>query len=99
MNQNEQDKWEILAIIIRGLYLASLGGTIFLLLSIPWLFLRAEFYTLHNSIIPLEESTYNALMFLLLGMLKLFVIVFLLLPAVGLHLALARHRKSIHKPE
>ena len=51
----------------------ELGWSIFLLLSIPWLFLRAEFYTLHNSIIPLEESTYNALMFLLLGMLKLFV--------------------------
>ena len=94
MSQSFENGLDQIQVIIKGLYMASLCGGILVLLTIPWLFLRTECYALHNSIIPLEESTYNALMFLLFGIFKMFIMVFLLLPAIGLHIALAQYQKS-----
>ncbi len=97
MSDMKNEKFEFLWLIMKGLYWASLSGGILLLLSIPWLFLNDQAYGLHNSLIPLERPTYNALMFLIISELKLFIIVFLLLPAIGLHIALARHLRVVSK--
>jgi hypothetical protein len=97
MNQRDEKKLEVLEVIVKGLYWASLCGGILLLLSIPWLFLNDLSYALHNSFIPLDRPTYNALMFLILAELKLFIFVFLLFPAIGLHIALVRYRSANQK--
>ena len=47
----------------------------------------------------LDRPTYNALMFLIISELKLFIIGFLLSPAIGLHIALARHLRVISKTD
>ncbi len=99
MSDLKDERFEYFWLIIKGLYWASLCGGMLLLLSIPWLFLNDLAYALHNSFIPLDRPTYNALMFLILAELKLFIFVFLLFPAIGLHIALARHLRAIQKTD
>ena len=99
MNDLKTGKFEILWLIIKGLYWAGFGGGLLLLLCIPWLLLNDQAYALHNFFISLERPTYNALMFLILSELKLFLLVFLVLPAIGLHIALCRHLKAIQKTD
>jgi len=80
-------------LIVKALYRASGIGFVLLVAFLPFLFITDQTYTYHNSIVPMDRLTYNALMFLIFAEMKILIIVFLLLPAVGLHWTLANQRR------
>lgn len=55
-----------------------------------------QIYPLHNAIIPMDQLTYNAMVFRVLVDINFLVFIFLLLPATGLHWTL---RKEHPKPK
>ena len=93
MNNVNDEKLEFLWLIVKALYRASGIGFVLLLSFLPFLFMTDQTYAYHNSIIPMERLTYNALMFRIFAEMKIVIIVLLLLPAIGLHWTLAKQRR------
>ena len=94
MNNVNDEKLDLLWLIVKALYRASGIGFALLLGFLPFLFITDQTYAYHNSIVPMERLTYNALMFRIFAEMKIVIIVFLLLPAVGLHWTLAKQRRA-----
>jgi hypothetical protein len=93
VNNVNDEKLEFLWLIVKALYRASGIGFVLLLSFLPFLFMTDQTYAYHNSIIPMERLTYNALMFRIFAEMKIVIIVLLLLPAIGLHWTLAKQRR------
>ena len=81
-------------LVVKALYRSSGIGFVLLLGFLPFLFMTEQIYAYHNSIVPMERLTYNALMFRIVAEMKILIIVFLLLPAVGLHWTVAKQRRA-----
>ena len=94
MTDVNDQKLETLWLIVKSLYRASVVGFLILIAFLPFLFMTDFTYAYHNSIIPMDRPTYNATMFYLYAEMKIFIIVFLFLPAVGLHWTLAKQRRT-----
>ncbi len=99
MTKSDNEKLELLWLITKALYRASLAGFLLMIVSLPLLFMTDQIYALHNSIISLERPTYNALIFGFFAALKILILVFLLLPAIGLHWTIAKQRHVAGQPE
>ncbi|MBA63687.1 MAG: hypothetical protein CMJ76_15130 [Planctomycetaceae bacterium] len=93
MTDAHDEKLDQLWLITKALYRASLAGFLLLLVWTPFTLILDQLYALHNAIIPLQRTTYNAMMFGFLALFKTLVIVFLFLPAVGLHRTIIKQRK------
>lgn len=71
---------------------AAIGFALMILSAVPVLLLTDQVYAIHNWLIAIERPAYNLMMFRLLGEMKILVLVFFLIPAMGLHWTLARGR-------
>lgn len=67
-----------------------LGAALLFVSCVPILLLTDQIYGIHNSMIEIPRSEYNALIFNWLGNLKLLLIVFFLLPAIAIRWRLRR---------
>ena len=94
MTDNRNEKIDHLWLLTKALYRGSFLGFLLTLLFLPFLFMTDQTYVWHNAIVPLEKTTYNAMMFGSLAFLKTLVIVFLLLPAMGLHWTIVKQRRA-----
>ena len=99
MAETSNEKLEPLWLITKALYRASLVGFLLTIAFLPLLFITDRTYALHNAIVPLERTTYNAMMFGSLALLKTLVIVFLFLPAIGLHWTIIKQRRLDETPK
>ena len=89
--------WIRFWLIVKALYKAGGIGFALLLGFLPFLFITDQTYAYHNSIVPMERLTYKPLMFRILAEMKVLIIVFLILPAVGLHWTLAKQRRATQR--
>ena len=94
MTDNSNEKLDHLWLWTKALYRGSFLGFLLTLLFLPFLFMIDQTYTWHNAILPLERTTYNAMMFGSVALLKILVIVFLLLPAMGLHWTIVKQQRQ-----
>ena len=75
MTDNSNEKMNNLWLLTKALYRGSFLGLLLTLLFLPFLFMIDQTYTWHNATVPLERTTYNAMMFGSV-LLKILVIVF-----------------------
>ena len=94
MTDNSNEKLDHLWLLTKALYRGSFLGFLLTLLFLPFLFMIDQTYTWHNAIVPLERTTYNAMMFGSVAILKILVIVFLLLPAMGFHWTIVKQQRQ-----
>lgn len=90
-DQDRERGW----LLVGTLYRSAVIGFAFMILSaVPVLFFTDEVYAIHNSFMSMERNAYNLMMFRLLGEMKILVLIFFLVPAMGLHWTLAQSRSQ-----
>ena len=92
MISNEEKNFDTPWLIVKSLYRASVLGFLILTLCLPLVLMSDQLYPIHNAILSMDRLTYNAMMFQTLIEMKTMVIVFLLLPAMGLHWTLRKEQ-------
>ena len=92
MISNEDKNFDTPWLIVKSLYRASVLGFLIVTLYLPLVFMSDQIYPIHNAIISIDRLTYNAMMFEALIDMKTMVVVFLLLPAMGLHWTLCKEQ-------
>ncbi len=86
MNKPQENEFATSWLIVEFLYRSTVFGfALVLACSLPLLLTTDTVYQIHNWFIAIERPTYNAMMFEFLGNLKIFIIVFFFIPAIGLH--------------
>jgi hypothetical protein len=96
MTNHQEKNFDTPWLIVKSLYRASVLGFLIVTLYTPLVFMSDQIYPIHNAIISVDRLTYNAMMFEALIDMKTMVVVFLFLPAMGLHWTL---RKEQAKPK
>lgn len=89
--QKQATGWLVVGVLYRS---AAIGFAVMTLSAVPVLLLTDQIYAIHNWLIAIERPAYNLMMFRLLGEMKILVLVFFLIPAIGLHWTLAKARQN-----